>query len=91
MLCLPGFTPVMNVDQATGEIAGNVVRSLLKVPLSRNFARFGSRPSFINRSARSGSMPSNPKITARSNVALPYALRRRIKRNNWRNGHVISA
>src|ERR1039458_3872292 len=37
----------MNVDQATGEIGGNVVRSLLKVPLSRSFARLGNRPSFI--------------------------------------------
>ena len=72
----------MNVDHATGEIGGNVVRSLLKVPLSRNFARFGNLPSFMNRSASSGSMPSNPKITARSNVAFPYAFRRRIKRNN---------
>ena len=33
MLCLPGFTPVMNVDHATGEIAGYVVRSLRNVPL----------------------------------------------------------
>lgn len=27
MLCFAGFTPVANVDQATGESAGNVVRS----------------------------------------------------------------
>ena len=40
-----GFTPVMNVDQATGEIAGKVVRSLRKVPCSRRRARFGSLPS----------------------------------------------
>src|SRR5208337_1905338 len=60
----------MNVDHATGEIGGKVVRSLLKVPLSRSLERFGSLPSFIKRSASSGSMPSNPKITARSNVAL---------------------
>ena len=36
-------------------------------------------------------MPSNPKITARSNVAFPYALRRRMKRNNGRTGYVINA
>ena len=27
MLCLAGLTPVAKVDQATGESAGNVVRS----------------------------------------------------------------
>ncbi len=47
----------MKVDHATGEIAGNVVRNLLNVPLSRSFARFGSWPSFMNRSASSGIHP----------------------------------
>ena len=71
MLCLPGLTPVINVDQATGEIGGNVVRSLRNVPWSRSLARLGSFPSAINRAANSGSMPSKPKMTARLICALP--------------------
>src|SRR6266496_804580 len=47
MLCLPGFTPVWKVDHATGEIAGQVVRSGRKVPWSRSFARWLSFPSCI--------------------------------------------
>ena len=39
----------MNVDHATGEIAGNVVRSLLKVPLSRNFDQV-RQPAFFHKS-----------------------------------------
>ncbi len=33
MLCLPGFTPVWNVDHATGEIGGTVEPSGLKAAL----------------------------------------------------------
>src|SRR5690242_9679347 len=81
----------MNVDQATGEIAGNVVRKLRNVPLSRNFAKLGSLPSLINRVASTGSIPSKPRITARWICALPGTLRRRTKRNKWRNGQVRNA
>ena len=45
MLCLPGLTPVWNVDQATGESGGTVVPSGLKQPRSRRPARWGSLPS----------------------------------------------
>ncbi len=45
MLCLPGFTPVWNVDQATGEIGGTVEPSGRKQPSSRSAARLGSLPS----------------------------------------------
>ncbi len=65
MLCLPGLTPVMNVDHATGEIGGYVVRNFRNVPCPRNFAKFGSLPSAMNRSVKSGSIPSKPRITAR--------------------------
>src|SRR6266699_1276286 len=91
MLCLPGLTPVMNVDQATGEIGGKVVRSFLKVPCSRSFARFGSLPSLMNRSASSGSMPSKPTITERLICCLPNFLRRRNNRSKCRNGQVKNA
>jgi hypothetical protein len=91
MLCLPGFTPVMNVDQATGEIAGNVVRRLRKVPRSRSFARLGSFPALIKRVASTGSIPSKPRMTARLICALPGTLRRRSKRNRWLNGQVRNA
>ena len=47
MLCLPGFTPVINVDHATGEIAGKLAVqgavplqfNAYKVPLMRNLVK----------------------------------------------------
>ena len=42
-----GLTPVANVDQATGESAGKVVRRRLKPPCSRRRLRLGSLPSFM--------------------------------------------
>ncbi len=45
MLCLPGFTPVWNVDHATGEIGGNVLPSEWKLPESRRAAKIGELPS----------------------------------------------
>ena len=41
MLCLPGLTPVWNVDQATGEIGGTVEPSGLKQPWSRSAGEVG--------------------------------------------------
>ena len=46
----PGSMPVENVDHDTGVCAGMVGRSGRNVPAARNFARFGSLPSFIHRS-----------------------------------------
>ena len=43
-----GSTPVMNDDQATGEIAGYVVRSRPKLPSLARRARFGSSPAAIH-------------------------------------------
>ena len=67
MLCLPGLTPVWNVDHATGEIGGTVVPSGRKQPWSRSAARWGSLPSSSIFSVRPWSMPSRPRITTRLN------------------------
>ena len=61
------------------------------IPWSRSLARFGKRPSLMKRSASSGSIPSNPRITARLNRALEPDLRRRNRRRRCRNGQVKSA
>src|SRR5258705_10113389 len=61
MLCRAGLTPVANVDQATGDNGGNVVRSRLKPPISVSLARLGSLPAAMNCSARVGSRPSRPR------------------------------
>src|SRR5215510_3405043 len=63
MPCLPGFTPVMKLCQATGDSDGCVVSSLAKVPESASRFRFGSLPSSMSRRARVGSMPSKPITT----------------------------
>ena len=42
-----GLTPVANVDHATGESAGKVVRRRWKLPCSRRRLRLGSLPSFM--------------------------------------------
>ncbi len=44
MLCLPGLQPVMKLDQATGEIGGQVDRSSLKQPSDSSFRKWGSCP-----------------------------------------------
>ena len=44
MLCLAGLTPVAKVDQATGERAGKVVRSLWKEPCVFRRVKLGSLP-----------------------------------------------
>src|SRR6185503_12615870 len=54
MLCLPGFTPVAKLAQATGDSDGCVVSSLAKVPCSESRFRFGSLPSSIHLRARVG-------------------------------------
>src|SRR5262245_12225038 len=60
MLCLPGFTPVAKLDQATGDSDGWVVSSFLKVPASASFLRFGSLPSSMYFRESVGSIPSKP-------------------------------
>ena len=42
MLCLPGLTPVVNVDQATGEIGGSVLHSGENVPSLASFSKWGN-------------------------------------------------
>ena len=78
MLCLPGFTPVAKLDQATGDSEGCVVSSLAKVPVSASFLRFGSLPSSMNWRASVGSMPSKPMTKTRClarRTGLPLAER----------------
>ena len=70
MPCLPGLTPVLKVDQATGDMGGQVLPSVANVPVSRRAARCGIRPASIRRVARRGSMPSKPTITTRLNRPL---------------------
>ena len=41
ILCLPGLTPVVKVDQATGEIGGSVLHSGEKVPSAGQFFEIG--------------------------------------------------
>ena len=65
MLCFEGSEPVMNDDQATGDMAGVVVFSRAYVPSFFSRARFGSLPSAMNFSASVGSMPSRPRTTRR--------------------------
>src|SRR4029450_1527286 len=65
MLCLPGFTPVAKLAQATGDSDGWVVSSFENVPESASLFRFGSLPSSMNFRARVGSMPSKPMMKTR--------------------------
>jgi hypothetical protein len=65
MLCLPGFTPVAKLAQATGDSEGWVVSSFAKVPVSDSFFRLGSLPSSMNLRASVGSMPSKPMTNTR--------------------------
>ncbi len=82
------MTPVANVDQATGDRAGYVVCNFLKQPFSIRLEKFCSLPSPINFLQRSGSRPSNPKITSRFTLALAYAFRRRNRPISSLNGRV---
>ena len=61
MLCLPGFTPVAKLAQATGDSEGCVVSSFANVPCSESRFRFGSLPSSIHLRASVGSIPSKPR------------------------------
>ena len=60
MLCLPGFTPVAKLAQATGDSEGWVVSRVEKTPSSASFWRFGSLPSARYFLDSVGSMPSKP-------------------------------
>ena len=61
MLCRAGLTPVANVDQATGDSGGKVVRSRLNPPIAAILAKLGSLPSAMNFSVSVGSSPSRPR------------------------------
>ena len=87
MLCLAGFTPVANVDHATGERAGYVVRRRRYPPVSRRRARLGSLPSAIHRSVSTGSSPSNPMKISLRIFARRAACRNRSHLQSERNGH----
>ena len=65
MLCLPGFTPVAKLAQATGDSEGWVEPRVRKTPLSARRLRFGSLPSAMNWRAKVGSMPSKPITNTR--------------------------
>ena len=65
MLCLPGFTPVAKLAQATGDSEGCVVSSFANVPCSDSRLRFGSLPSSIHLRASVGSIPSKPSTNTR--------------------------
>ena len=90
MLCLPGLTPVWNVDQATGEIGGTVVPSGLKQPWSRSAARWGSLPSSSIFSVRPWSMPSRPRITTRLTRLRRSARQPKSVRDSRRTGQVMN-
>ena len=60
MPCEPGPLPLMKLAQATGLCGGMLVPSRLNPPVARSLAKWGSRPSFIMFSDRTGSMPSMP-------------------------------
>ena len=89
MLCLPGFTPVWNVDQATGESGGTVVPSGLKQPSLRSAARWGSLPSSSIVSVRPWSMPSSPRMTTRLNRLRRNARQPNSVRFSSRTGQVM--
>src|SRR5690349_8460553 len=89
MLCLAGDTPVANVDQATGDWGGNVVRRRWKDPWLFNWLRFGILPSAMNRSVKPGSRPSRPRKIARLTFARPKPRFRRRTAHAVRNGHAI--
>src|SRR5579871_3459175 len=90
MLCRAGLTPVANVDQATGERAGKVVRSRRKSPRSPSFAKFGSLPSLMYRSTSPGSRPSSPRKINLRILACLYPSRPVMARQIIRTGHVSS-
>ncbi len=65
MLWREASTPVVNVDQATGEIDGQAVASSWKQPSAASFVKFGRRPCCMYSRARFGSKPSSPITTTR--------------------------
>ena len=65
ILCLPGLQPVWKEDHATGDSAGSVVPKRRKHPRWRSLEKFGSSPSSMSCSVRSGSWPSSPTMTTR--------------------------
>ena len=64
MLCLPGFTPVANDAQAVGDSGDTVVSSGYAPPPAISRENAGMCPSFMYCWTRSGSRPSNPRITS---------------------------
>ena len=88
MLWWEASTPVVKEDQATGEMAGSLVASSVKLPCSFSFWKLGSRPSFMKPSANLGSMPSKPTTTTLdvSVFCRPFPLRLKKRPNRSRRG-----
>src|SRR5689334_4511189 len=84
---LDGSVPVVNVDQATGDIEGCDVSSARNTPRSASFSKFGSRPSRMNLVASPGSMPSMPTMTTRVACACLNGFPTRSHRYTTVNGH----
>ena len=89
ILWRPGFTPVWNEDQATGEMGGQVVWRGENDPVSFSLARLGSFPWAMKLPTRSGSSPSRPRITTLSTELFAYARLYFLIQNRRRAGHVI--
>ena len=90
MLCLPGLTPVVKVDQATGEIGGSVLHSGEKVPCAASFSKLGNWcPCFLNWLNRLKSMPSKPISRTRLNLAFFMMRAFLMKRSRARMGKVM--
>ena len=88
MLCFAGFTPVANVDQATGDRAGNVVRSLRYEPSFLKREKLGNLPCSMNFSASLGSRPSMPRKIIFRTCAPRRLCRRVTNRHAMRNGQI---
>src|SRR5262245_51225835 len=86
MLCRAGCTPVLNDDQATGEIDGYVVFNRRYAPVFASREKFGRMPSFMNWSVSLGSWPSSPTKISRL-MDDRGAVRPRARRHSARNGH----
>src|SRR5262249_15907388 len=63
--CLPGFFPVMKLDQAQGVMGGIVDSRGLLAPKRASFASQGRWPCSIQGSIRSNAAPSRPRTRIR--------------------------
>ena len=89
MLCLPGFTPVWNVDHATGEIGGTVEPSGRKQPCVAQRGEVGKLALLEHLLGQSPwSMPSRPRITTRFTRLRRSARQPNRVRDSRRTGQV---